>query len=86
MRVQVTAASVDGRLGSEPRKCVQALLELGLVHVVASDAHVPALRQSGLAAAVEALGDAELARRLTVDNPRAIVAGSPVVVADSHGE
>jgi protein-tyrosine phosphatase len=79
LRVQVTAASVDGRLGSTPLDCARALLERGLVHVVASDAHAPAVRETGLAAAVEALGDAELARRLTVDNPRAIVAGSPVI-------
>ena len=84
LRVQVTAASVDGRLGRKPLECAQALLELGLVHVLATDAHAPAVRETGLAAAVEALGDAALAHRLTVENPQAIVSGSPVVVADGH--
>ena len=82
LRVQVTAASVDGRLGRKPLQCAQWLLEHDLVHVLASDAHAPAVRETGLAAAVEALGDPALAHRLTVENPTAIVAGSPVVVAD----
>jgi len=76
LRVQVTAASVDGRLGSKPLACAWALLDRGLVHVLATDAHAPAVRETGLAAASEAIGDAELARRLTVDNPRSIVAGA----------
>jgi protein-tyrosine phosphatase len=80
VRVQVTAASVDGRLGAQPLACSRWLLERGLVHVLASDAHEPAVREGGLSGAVEALGDAELAQRLTLDNPRAIVAGETVAV------
>jgi protein-tyrosine phosphatase len=76
LRVQVTAASVDGRLGAKPLACARALLDRGLVHVLASDAHSPAVRETGLAAAGEAIGDPELARRLTLDNPRSIVAGA----------
>jgi protein-tyrosine phosphatase len=78
VRVQVTAASVDGRLGAQPLACSRWLLERGLVHVLATDAHAPAVRAGGLSGAVEALGDAELAQRLTVDNPRAIVAGETI--------
>jgi protein-tyrosine phosphatase len=78
--VQVTAASIDGRLGAQPLACSRWLLERGLVHVLATDAHAPADRDGGLRGAVEALGDADLAQRLTVDNPRAIVAGETVVV------
>ncbi len=84
LRVQITAASLDGRLGRRPLECARALLELELVHVLATDGHAPAVRETGLSAAVEALGEPELARRLTVDNPRAILAGSAVVVADRH--
>jgi protein-tyrosine phosphatase len=75
LRIQVTAASVDGRLGRRPLECAQELIERGLVHVLASDGHAPAIRETGLTAAVEAIGDAELARRLTVDNPQAIIDG-----------
>jgi protein-tyrosine phosphatase len=79
LRVQVTAASVDGRLGRKPLECARWLFEHDLVHVLASDAHAPAVRETGLAAAIEALDDPALARLLTVDNPTAIVVGSAVV-------
>lgn len=73
--VQVTAASVDGRLGAAPRRAAERLLRLGLVHVLASDAHHPAVREAGLAAAAAAVEDEALARFLTAEAPAAIVAG-----------
>jgi protein-tyrosine phosphatase len=78
LRVQITAASVDGRLGQRPFACAKELLSRGLVHVLASDAHAPTLRETGLRAAVEEIGDAELARRLTLDNPHAIISGASI--------
>jgi protein-tyrosine phosphatase len=72
--VQVTAASLDGRLGRRVRKTALTLLELELAHLVASDAHHPAIRAAGMAAAAEAVDD-DLARWLTVDVPGAIVGG-----------
>jgi protein-tyrosine phosphatase len=78
--VQVTAASVDGRLGPAAQLAARALLERGLVHVLASDAHAPQVRAAGLAAAAGTLGDPSVARRLTVDVPAAIVAGEPLPV------
>ena len=71
--VQLTAGSVDGRLGSQARRTSFALLERGLAHLVASDAHAPSLRAIGMSRAARAVGDDELARWLTVDLPRAIV-------------
>ena len=76
--VQLTAASVDGRIGRSSQAAAQKLLELGLAHVLASDAHTPDIREAGLAAAAEALEDDGLARFLTVEAPSAIVAGEPV--------
>jgi protein-tyrosine phosphatase len=73
--VQITAASLDGRIGRSSQKAAQRLLELGFAHVLASDAHTPEIREAGLAEAVEAVGDDALARFLTVDAPSAIVAG-----------
>ncbi|MGH3036417.1 MAG: tyrosine-protein phosphatase [Gaiellaceae bacterium] len=73
--VQVTAASLDGRLGRSSQKTAVRLLELGLVHLLASDAHTPEIREAGLADAAAAAGDEALARFLTVDAPTAIVAG-----------
>jgi protein-tyrosine phosphatase len=76
--VQVTAASLDGRLNRASQNAARQLIELGLVHVLASDAHGPHIREAGLAAAARTLDDAGLARYLTSDAPRAIVAGEPV--------
>ena len=83
--VQVTAASLDGRLGRAPQLTAKRLLELGLVHVLASDAHGPHIREGGLAAAAEAVGDDVLARYLTREAPAAIVAGEPVPSAPQVG-
>ena len=76
--VQVTAASLDGRLGRTTRATSVSLLERGLVHVLASDAHTPEVREAGLAAAAAALKDGELARYLTEEVPAAIVAGEEI--------
>lgn len=74
--VQLTAASVDGRLGRGTRAASTALLEAGLAHLLASDAHTASVRGIGLSDAVAALDDGALARWLTEDVPRAIVEGS----------
>jgi protein-tyrosine phosphatase len=73
--VQVTAASLDGRLGRRVKQACERLLELELVHVLATDAHAPTIRTAGLASAVDALRDDGLARYLTDEVPAAIVAG-----------
>jgi protein-tyrosine phosphatase len=74
--VQLTAASVDGRLGKRTRETSFALLDLGVAHLLASDAHAPSIRQIGLSAAAEAIGDPALARWLTEDVPAAILASA----------
>jgi protein-tyrosine phosphatase len=71
--VQLTAASVDGRLGPRAARSSRALLDRGLAHLIASDAHAPAIRAVGLSAAVAALRNDELARWLTDDVPRSIL-------------
>lgn len=76
--VQITAASVDGRIGKRARAAAFELVEREYAHLLASDAHAPDLREAGLAAAVEAIGSRELARWLTEDVPGAIVAGEPL--------
>ncbi len=76
--VQVTAASLDGRLGKASRRAARELLELGLVHVIASDAHAPELRAVGMAAAARTIRDGRLARHLTLEVPRRIIRGEPL--------
>lgn len=74
--IQLTAASIDGRLGRRPAAASQALLDARLAHLVASDAHAPTLRAIGMTAAAGTLGDEPLARWLMQDVPAAIVAGA----------
>ena len=76
--VQLTAASVDGRIGRSSQRGARQLLAGGLAHVLASDAHTPEIREAGLAAAAEAVGDDRLAAYLTAEAPAAIVAGEAV--------
>jgi protein-tyrosine phosphatase len=73
--VQLTAASVDGRLGRRPAATAKRLLDLGLAHCVASDAHAPHVRAVGMRDAVAALGDDALGRWLTEDVPAALLDG-----------
>lgn len=71
--IQVTAASLDGRLGSRIRACADRLVVAGLVHMVASDAHTAGIREAGLSQARSAIGDAELAHWLLQSVPQAII-------------
>lgn len=76
--VQITAASLDGVRDRAAQAAALRLVDLGLVHVLASDSHGPHISREGLAAAAASLSDPELARYLTVDVPGAIVAGETV--------
>ena len=73
--VQLTAASLDGRLGGAPRTAAKRLLDARLAHLLASDAHAPDVRSVGLSTARDAAGDQALARWLTEDVPAALLDG-----------
>ena len=72
--IQLTAASVDGRLGRAPAACARRLLELELAHLISSDAHAPGVREAGLSAAAAGVGG-ELGDWLTRLVPAALLAG-----------
>ncbi len=75
-RLQVTAASLIGGRGRGAQRRVLELLDDGLVHFVASDAHDLERRPPGLAEARRALEGrygAAAAARLTSDNPQAVL-------------
>jgi protein-tyrosine phosphatase len=76
--VQLTAASVDGRLGRRCRRTARELIDAGHAHLIASDAHWPGLRSAGTSSAAAALRNPELARWLTYDVPAAIVKDMPI--------
>lgn len=75
--VQVTAASLDGRIGKRPQQCARRLLEAELVHMLASDAHHASVREVGLSSAAKAVGGT-LAEWLTYGVPAAIVGDTPI--------
>lgn len=76
--MQVTALSITGGFGRSAQSASTRLLERGLVHVVASDAHDVTHRPPGLDAAYAAVLSrygADAAEILFRDNPRAIIQG-----------
>lgn len=84
-RTQVTAASLTGRFGREARRCADALLDAGLVHIVASDAHDAQGRPPGMREPLEAIGLGGLAPLLCEANPAAVLAGESLPER-VHGE
>jgi protein-tyrosine phosphatase len=81
--LQVTAASYTGLFGRAAKATAYELLERGLTHFVASDAHDTQRRTTSLVAAYTTLADAygeEAIRPLFVENPRAVLEGATVDV------
>jgi protein-tyrosine phosphatase len=79
--MQVTAMSVTGRFGREAGRSARRLLDKGLVHVVASDAHNTGSRPPRLSEARDFIADRygpDRAQALFVDNPERILAGLEV--------
>jgi protein-tyrosine phosphatase len=80
--VQVTALSISGGFGRTARLTALRLLERGLVHMVASDAHDPEHRHARLDAAYAAVrsryGEEE-ADILFTRNPQAVIEGAQLV-------
>jgi protein-tyrosine phosphatase len=74
--VQVTAASLDGRLGKRTAEAGRKLVATGLAHLIASDAHAAQIRKTGLSHAAAAVKDQRLAWWLVHDVPEAILRGS----------
>jgi protein-tyrosine phosphatase len=83
--VQLTAWSVEGRFGSGARDCSFDLLERGLAHLLASDAHSADVRELRLSGAVDAVGDEQLTQWLTEDVPRSILDGTPTPPRPERG-
>ena len=84
--MQVTAGSLTGRFGSEPRRLAEHMLENGLVDVLATDAHNLTSRPPVLSQARDLVADRygdELAKRLVYDNPLAILSGHDIVRTNS---
>lgn len=85
-RVQVTAMSLTGDFGAPVAALVAEMIDRQLVHVVASDSHSPSWRPPGLSRArrvVASTWGEAMARRLTQENPHAVLEASPIPAAAS---
>jgi protein-tyrosine phosphatase len=75
----VTAGSLVGRFGEHVRRLSLRLIEQGLVHNVASDAHDSVNRAPGMVDELNRAGLGQLADWLTEVVPRAILAGAETI-------
>ncbi len=75
---QVTASSFTGRFGRPVQRFADRLLDEGLVHTVASDAHDPVRRAPGMRDQLLEAGLGDVVSLLTTDVPGAILAGTPI--------
>jgi protein-tyrosine phosphatase len=76
--VQLTANSLTAGTRAPALHAARTLLDLELGHLIAGDAHAPALRTAGMRNAAAAVGDDALGDWLTVGVPRAIVENEPL--------
>jgi protein-tyrosine phosphatase len=80
--LQLTAMSITGGFGASARSASFRLLDHGLAHIVASDAHDPVHRSPILADARQAVGaryGEDAAEILFDGNPRAVIEGAPLL-------
>ena len=80
---QVTSASLAGGFGDTARRSAFTLVERGLVHVLASDAHDAVHRPPGVHAGMDAMRErlgavAQLTGWMTREVPEAILAGDAI--------
>lgn len=79
--MQVTIGSFSGAFGKRPKKTAEALLERGLVHLLATDAHSAGHRMAAVPAGFdrlrELLGEDQL-HQLTIEAPANLLNGDRV--------
>ena len=75
---QVTAGSYTGRFGRHVQRYAETLLDEGLVHVVASDAHDSLRRPPGVVDELVEAGIEDPSSLLTQEVPAAILADGPI--------
>jgi protein-tyrosine phosphatase len=75
--LQITAAAITGKFGRDAKKLSERLLQDGVVHLIASDAHSiehrPPIMSGGVAEAIRITGDETEIMRMVQDRPQAIL-------------
>ena len=80
--LQVNAGSLTGHYGKRVERCGWKILDGGLAHLIASDAHTPSNRSLDLKATCELIEErlgGEAARCLLEENPRLVLEGEPLL-------
>ena len=83
VHTQITAGSLFGDFGRAAMLLAHQIIEAGLATVIATDAHNCVDRKPGLSAArdhIKNLWGQQVAQRLTVDNPTAILHDEPLTL------
>lgn len=84
--MQLTAMSITGEFGEQPMDCARRLLELRLVHIIASDAHSaktrPPILSFGMEAAADILKNEDEAKNMVMSTPQKILDGKIVEVSE----
>ncbi|MBE2314505.1 protein tyrosine phosphatase [Solirubrobacter sp. CPCC 204708] len=75
---QLTAGSLTGRRGATAQRTARVLLQEGLAHLVAGDAHRPLDRSATMSRGLAAVGDEALAEWLGRSVPAAILADEDI--------
>lgn len=75
VKTQLTAGSLTGRYGRTAERTARKMMDLGLVHTVASDAHHATLRPPEMAEPLRRAGYAEMVNWLCTDMPGWILDG-----------
>lgn len=87
--LQITAGSVTGRFGKRAQYWTQKLLQDGLVHIMATDAHNLGSRPPRLANAVGMVAreiGPEEAQKLVFDRPLAVLRNEAITTAPSYSQ
>lgn len=75
--LQITAAAITGKFGRDAKKLSERLLQDGVVHLIASDAHSiehrPPIMSGGVAEAIRITGDDTDIMRMVQDRPQAVL-------------
>jgi len=79
--IQITALSLTGEFGTSAQKCALKMLQLNLVHIIASDAHSTGVRaprlSNALKVASEIIGESYAEKMVTIF-PQAVISGCPL--------
>ena len=78
-RIQVTAESITGFLGPDPKRCADYLIRKGWIHFIATDSHSPSFRRPALSSAVQVVSKVlghKQAKQLVLENPMKIIQAS----------